>query len=100
MRTNSRRVDLQLVKIEVSKFGCYLRPSPTLAEAIEALIDAVPVPEAFGKVSPLRTGFRNPEHGVDKGPVVVGGCTRISWFARNQVFDAGKSLVADGVSCA
>ena len=98
MRTNHRRVDLQLFKVEVSEFGCNLRPSPTLGEAIEALVNAVPVPEAFGKISPLGTGFRNPEHGVDKGPIVVGSCPRISRLAWNQVFNAGKVLIADGVS--
>ena len=39
--------------------------------AVEAIIDALPFPVAFGHVSPWSSGAKNPEHPIERDAVVV-----------------------------
>lgn len=95
MRTHDRCVDLQFFRSEVAELGGDTLPSLGLRETVEALIDAVPLAEALGKVSPAGTGTQDPVDGIDESAVLFGTQRRasIARLAGQKWLDTGKKLV-------
>jgi hypothetical protein len=56
--------------------------------AIEPLPDRIPVPKAFGKVSPGCPGLGDPENSIDEETIVRGGHTGVAILAGEEIFDA------------
>ena len=56
--------------------------------AIEPPPDRIPVPEAFGKITPGSPGLGDPEDGVDEKTVVRGSHTRVGNLAGQKALDA------------
>lgn len=55
--------------------------TPLLASAGEADKCPVPMPEFFRQITPRAAGAHDPENGLDKAPIVLGGAARVALFA-------------------
>ena len=58
--------------------------TPLAAPAAETPKDAVPVAKQLRQVTPRRTRPHNPEHALDKHPVVAPGRTLLVWPTNDQ----------------
>jgi hypothetical protein len=63
-------------------------PDPLVGPPIEPPPHRVPVPEAFGKVTPGGPGLGDPEDGVDEEAVVRGGHAGVVIPAGKEALDA------------
>src|ERR1700737_4372317 len=87
MGTDDGRIENQDVQIGVAKRrgdGC--EPS-VFGPAIEAPPLAVPIPKSLGQVAPRRPGPGDPQHSIDKLPIVIGDPAVLSRLAGQQVLD-------------
>jgi len=64
------------------------KPDSFGGPAIEPPPDRIPVPKAFGKITPGSPGLGDPEDGVDEETVVRGGHTGVVNLAGKEVLDA------------
>src|SRR6185369_3390272 len=72
-----------------------LGPGAVLAPAVEAVVDGLPGPVAFGGVGPGGAGMQVPEDAVDQGPVVLPGMAGLAVVV--AVGEEGLDLLPLGV---
>jgi hypothetical protein len=63
-------------------------PDSLAGPPIEPSPHRVPVPEAFGKITPRSPGLGDPENGVDEETVVRGGHAGVVILAGQEALDA------------
>jgi hypothetical protein len=66
----------------------------TLRGTREALVHGVPKAKFVGQISPGRTGAGDPQHRLDKQPVVFGRRASVAGFAGKKILDTLPLVVA------
>ena len=80
--TNDGRVDKQLLQIGIARQRRRnTLPDAFFAPARETNKGPVPMPKFCRKITPRATCAHDPEHGLDKAPIVLGRNAAIARFA-------------------
>jgi hypothetical protein len=88
-------VEHDVLVIRILDEGCKdALPDAPVGPSAEALVDALPLAVALGKVVPVRTGAQHPETGVHKQPVVLSCAPRVALFARQKRRDPPPLRIA------
>jgi len=96
---NNCRVEDQVLEIGVIRQGFEdSLPNAFLAPAAEAPKDTVPLTESFRQITPWRARADNPEHALDKHPVIAPRRTALVRTANDQARDSVPVLVAQNKS--
>jgi hypothetical protein len=95
MGPDHRAVEDELFEIRIPQLNHDLCPVAFLRPTIEAFPHGVPRSKPRGQITPRSTGSSNPQHGVKKETVVLGGYPRLSGLSRQKMPDAFPLIVLD-----
>src|SRR6516165_9268335 len=73
-------------------------PNSLACPAIKALPNGIPFAETFRKITPLGTGFGNPENAINEQAIVFGCHPRIALLAGQKVLDTFPMFIRDSVA--
>ena len=97
--SNHGRVEQETREVSVST-ECleHLSPDTAFAPTTEPFVDRALWPEPFGQVSPRRASACDPEHSIDKQPIVLCRPSRVAFLARQVWFDGNPLFVGNFVT--
>jgi hypothetical protein len=94
MRPHDGAVDEHLVEVRIlGQRGEDLMPYALARPPGETLVDAVPGAELARQIAPGTAGSRDPQHGLDKQPVIGRRTARIAHLARQQRLDSLELII-------
>ena len=67
-----------------------------LGPSVEALVDALPVAEALGQITPRDTGSKPEKNSFDEQPIVRRRAAHMAFAARQNVLDPIPLVIAQG----
>jgi hypothetical protein len=73
-------------------------PGSLVGPPIEPSPHRIPVPEAFGEITPRGPGLGDPEDSVDEETVIGGGYSGVVILARKEALDAFPVVIRDLVA--
>src|SRR6516225_7890876 len=73
-------------------------PNSLACPAIKALPNGIPFAETFRKITPLGTGFGNPEYAINEQAIIFGCHPRIALLAGQKVLDTFPMFIRDSVA--